>query len=135
MNNAKKSPIRNAFFGAGLILAIALAVRLLNREGLVAEHAAERILGVVMGSVLMITGNAIPKNLKPLSSMRCDPATVQSVQRAAGRIFVLAGFIYALIWVLAPLSAASWLSTAVGVTAILSVGALWIRAKRKPVGS
>ncbi|MBY0573375.1 MAG: hypothetical protein K2P84_06805, partial [Undibacterium sp.] len=94
----KKPPtlpsILRALIFAALFLGATLAIRLLSPEYLSAE-LAQRLLGVMMGCVVIFYSNVVPKTLTPLTRMRCDPNTEQSIRRFTGWSLVLGGLGYA----------------------------------------
>jgi hypothetical protein len=93
---------------------------------------ALRATMAIVGAFLAVTGNAIPKNLKPLAAMHCDPARVQAVQRLAGWIWVLAGLAVAIAWLTLPINLAEAMCFLLLPSAILvMVGqAVWLRRAR-----
>ena len=75
----------------------------------------------------------MPKNLPPLSSMRCDGARVQAFQRLAGWTWVLCGLGSAIGWLALPIDAAEIATTVLVVTAmaVTIVQLLRLRRPRK----
>ncbi len=118
---------------AGLIMAASLGFTLAEHLALLGESATERGMGIVMGGLLVLVGNVMPKMLKPLAEMRCDPAKLQSLQRSAGWIFVLAGLGYALSYVLLPVDRAALVSSLFAVAAIALVAPrlVWLYLRRR----
>ncbi len=124
---------------AGLILALSLSAKLASSLHWVDDgsgHGSDRFMGVVLGIVFVVTSNAIPKRLTPLSRTECEPSRAQAVQRFVGWSFVLAGLGYALCWLLLPFDSAKLASTTVlasGVAlAILRVAAAYARPRTTP---
>jgi len=76
---------------AGWLLASNLALKLAERQGLLTDASTDTISQALLGVLLVVGGNRMPKMLTPLKSMRCDPARTQAMQRFAGWTFVLAG--------------------------------------------
>ncbi len=106
----------------GLIIGVSLAAEVAKSVGGLGETTAQRAVGVAMGVFLVVVGNAMPKILTPLTRQRCDPASVQSLQRFAGWAFVLAGLVYAAAWVvLEPLQAALWSGLVTGACVLVVV--------------
>ncbi len=85
-------------------------------------------MGVILGLVLVIVGNFMPKNVEPSSEERCEPSAAQALQRFAGWTFVLAGVAYSLVWLVFPLRHASLVSTLTLAAAVLLVAARLLRA-------
>lgn len=111
---------------AGTLVAVALGTRVASTLGVIDETLVERAVGVSMGCLLVVTGNAIPKILTPVERLRCDPAKVQSLERFAGWSFVVTGAFYTLAWfVLEPTRAAFW-SVFVTAACVLTVTARFL---------
>ena len=118
-----KPAIRSLLTGlviAALFLAASAAVRWLAPEYLSLE-LGRRLLGFLMGCILVGYANAAPKTLSPLIRMRCDPVAEQAMRRFTGWALALGGIGYALTWLIAPLDTAEWLSMALLGSALLLV--------------
>ncbi|MCZ6894867.1 MAG: hypothetical protein O7H40_12605 [Gammaproteobacteria bacterium] len=89
---------------AGLILAATLGIKLIDTLGDFDSDNLERVWGVVIGAVLVVMGNVLPKILRPLAAQRCSESKTQSIQRFAGWSFVLAGLAYAIVWMVLPVA-------------------------------
>jgi hypothetical protein len=115
---------------AGLILAVAAALVLLVPEYL-SRDLALRLLGVFMGTMVVVYANAAPKKLPPLVRLRCDPATEQAIRRFAGWSLTLGGIAYAAAWTFAPVKAANVIAVASLATSLLLVflRVAWIKSK------
>jgi hypothetical protein len=96
-------PLGNALAGAVLIIAASALLRWVAPEYLGAEMA-RRLTGVLLGAVVVIYANAIPKSLVALARLRCSPAREQAARRFAGWSLVLGGLGYMAAALLAPLS-------------------------------
>ncbi|HEY5412078.1 MAG TPA: hypothetical protein VIJ94_15255, partial [Caulobacteraceae bacterium] len=109
---------------ASLVIAIPLAARLADALGLIdpslADAIATRWTNVVAGGYFVLRGNRLPKILTPLSDLRCAPATMLTLQRGAGWIFILAGLAYAVLWLALPVRLAEPIGAAVIVAGILA---------------
>jgi hypothetical protein len=126
--------VRRGIVTAGLILVISLGAKL--AEALGAVHYGDialRATMAIVGAFLAVTGNAIPKTLRPLAALHCDPAKVQAVQRLAGWIWSLAGLAVAIAWLTLPINLAAAMSFFLLPSATLvTVGqAIWLR-RAKP---
>jgi len=113
--------IRASLFGAALIIAASLALVLIKQLGLASAGITERANGVMMGVVLIITGNYLPKTVRSLTAQRCDPARRQMVERLSGWALVLAGFVSAAASAFAPVTMAEPLSIGAGLSALLVI--------------
>ena len=76
-----------------------------------------RSVGVLTSAVLVMIGNAMPKNLPSMLS-GCDPARQQAFHRLAGWTWVLCGLASAVGWVVLPLDVAPTAAVALAITAI-----------------
>jgi len=68
---------------AALLLAVSLLLAALSPDHLSPE-LARRLLGVLMGAVVVVYANAVPKALTPLILTRCDPGAEQAMRRFTG---------------------------------------------------
>ena len=99
--------IPTAIVFAALMMGIPLALTLARAYGLVHDSdVARRSTGVLIGAFLAMLGNRMPKNLPPLSSMRCDGARQQAFHRRAGWTWVLCGLASAIGWLALPIDSA-----------------------------
>lgn len=127
------SSIRDGVAFAGLILAISLGVKLAVALNLIPDaELSRRATMVVMGAFLISTGNRLPKTLRPLTALRCDPAGEQAFQRFAGWTWVSTGLLFSLVWIVLPVDLAKPVSTvllAIGILAIVARLLQWHRAR------
>jgi len=120
-NRVDEERLRRAVTGAGLVLAASLGLAVVETLDLIDIAVSERAMGVVLGAVLVLVGNALPKTLEPVSTLSCDQ-TKQTLHRFAGWTFVLAGLAYAAAWVVLPVESAGVASRLVGAVSVLLVG-------------
>ena len=71
------------------------------------DEAARRLLGVLLGAVVVAFSNSIPKMLVARARQRCSPGQDQAARRFAGWSMVLGGLGYMLAWIFAPLQVAA----------------------------
>jgi len=102
-------PLVHGLIVAALFLGVSATLRWLAPEYLSLD-LVKRILGFLMGAVVVGYANAAPKTLSPYIRMRCDPAAEQAIRRFTGWTLALGGTAYALTWAIAPLDIADWLS-------------------------
>ncbi len=88
---------------AALILAFSFSLTLAVKSDLIDSSTQQRAQGVMIGMVLVVFANLVPKTLEPLTSTRCGPSQNQAVQRFAGWTLVLAGLGYSLAWLVLPI--------------------------------
>lgn len=108
----KASPIKHALIVAGLFLSVTAVLKLLSPDYVEAD-LARRLVGILMGCIVVLYANAVPKQLTPLAALRCSPAKEQSIRRFTGASLVVGGAGYALAWILAPVDSANVVGAAV----------------------
>ena len=135
MLTALRSPIGpTAVVFAALMMGIPLALTLARSYGVVDDiDLGRRSTGVLIGAFLVMLGNVMPKNLPPLSSMRCDGARQQAFQRLAGWTWVLCGLGSAIAWLALSIDSAEIATTVLVVAAMVVtiVQILRLRGPRK----
>jgi len=108
-------------FGA-VILAMPLSAALIATLGIfVNDEWSRRAAMAIIGAFFMVTGNAMPKMLTPLSATRCDPARVQAFQRLAGWTWALTGLGFATVWLTFPIRLAEPVSLGLMAAGMLTV--------------
>lgn len=126
--------VPTAVIFAALMMGIPLALTLADAYGLVdGDDLARRSTGVLIGVFLAMVGNAMPKNLPPLS--QCDGARQQAFHRRAGWTWALCGLALAIGWLALPIDYAETATLVPVVTAIVVTIAhllRLIRHKDKP---
>lgn len=80
---------------------------------------SHRLLGVLLGAVVVCYSNTIPKVLSGRARSRSSAAADQAARRFAGWSLVLGGLGYALAWLLAPVGIASLIGGAILAAALL----------------
>ncbi|MBX7186215.1 MAG: rhodanese-like domain-containing protein [Vicinamibacteria bacterium] len=109
---------------AGLFLQASIALKWLTPDPLSAEMA-HRLMGVLMGALVVFYANDVPKSLTPLVRMRCDPAAEQALRRFAGWSLALGGAAFAAASILAPYESADAIAvSALGSSVLLVVARL-----------
>ncbi len=117
-------------FGA-LMMGIPLALTLARSYGVVDDiDLGRRSTGVLIGAFLAMLGNVIPKNLPPLSSMRCDGARQQAFHRLAGWTWVLCGLGSAIAWLALSLDSAEIATSVLVVAAMVATVVQLLRLRR-----
>jgi hypothetical protein len=110
--------IATAVVFAALMLGIALALTLARTYGLVdGDDVARRSTGALIGAFLAMLGNAMPKNLPPLSSAY-DDARQQAFHRLLGWTWALCGLASVIGWLALPIDVAETAAIVLPVTAI-----------------
>jgi hypothetical protein len=96
-------PPGRALLGAAIIVASSAALKWAAPEHLSLEWS-QRLLGALLGLVVVFYANVIPKSLTSLGRLRCAPQAEQAARRVAGWSLVLGGLGYMLAMLLAPLA-------------------------------
>ena len=111
--------ITTAVVFAAVMMGIPLALTLARSYGLIdGSDVARRSTGVLTGAFLVMLGNVMPKNLPPLSSMRCDGARQQAFLRLAGWTWMLCGLASAIGWLTLSIDSAQTATTVLVVAAM-----------------
>lgn len=118
--------IRSSLLIAALYLLAAIALNEARQRHVVSAETVERLMGMLMGSVLLLSANAIPKRLVPLARLSCDPAREQALRRFAARALVLGGLGYTLSYALVPIAIASTLAICLLAPAVLVVAGIGV---------
>ena len=98
---------RGAVIVAGVLMGGSLALTLLTPD-VISKELSLRMLGVMLGALVVVYANAVPKMLPSL--MRGDPAAAQAMRRFTGWCLALGGVAYMLVWIIAPLDRANLLA-------------------------
>lgn len=101
--------IRWSICAAALMMLIPLGITLaISYEftAILGDDLEKRMMGVIFGIIFLFYGNAAPKRPVSLNAGRQSPERVQAHTRFAGRIFVLTGLAYTLVWTFAPIDMA-----------------------------
>ncbi len=115
-------PLGRSLLAAAAILAISATLSWLAPAHISSE-LSQRLLGALLGAVVVVYANAIPKLLVARAKLRCSPAQDQAARRFAGWSMVLGGVGYMLAWLVAPLAIAgllggAWLAIALLVAVL-----------------
>lgn len=118
-------PVRQAVIGFLGLTALAVAVGLARRQGLVDADLARRASGVIVGLMAIVTGNFLPK-LRPLGAAQNGVAAYAASERAAGWILLLSGVEFVLLFAFAPLRFARSMFPLVAFGSLFVIAADWI---------
>ena len=124
--------IRRSLLIAAIYLLTSVVLNELRQNHIVSAETVVRLMGMLMGSVVLVSANAIPKRLVPLARLSCDPAREQTLRRHAGWALVLGGLGWTLSYALAPIAIASTLAICFLAPAALVVAGIrahcaWMR--------
>jgi predicted lipid-binding transport protein (Tim44 family) len=130
------SPLcRSVLVAAGILGLSALLAW--SAPGYLDPEWSRRLLGALLGAVVVAYANDIPKALAARARMRCSsPAADQAARRFAGWSLVLGGLAYMLAWLLAPLDRAGLIGgLALGAAVTCAaLGCIRIGARRHGAG-
>jgi 4-hydroxybenzoate polyprenyltransferase len=115
--NAAPTLVR-PLLGAVLILAASAALRWLAPAHITPDMA-QRLLGVLLGALVVVYANAIPKALADCTGKTRNPAQAQAARRFAGWALVLGGLGYMLASLCAPIGIARPLAASLLAAALL----------------
>lgn len=108
---------------AGALLSVALGTKALEHMGWAAgSDIAARVNGVMMGAILVLLSNAIPK--------RMSSANALAMFRTVGRAFVIGGFGYACAWLVLPLRFADTVALVIVLASIVVAAASYVGWRR-----
>jgi hypothetical protein len=120
-SHVSNAPVVRALLIAGALVGAAVTLRVLTPSHL-SPDLARRMMGVLLGVIVMVYANAVPKALSPLMQIRCEVAEEQAIRRFTGWSLVLGGMAFALAWLVAPIERANLIAgTALGVALFLAL--------------
>jgi len=106
--------------GAGLVVAL--------KSAWIDPALAKRGVSALIGLLLALCGNYLPKMTRTADA---DTAVLGRADRAAGRILVLTGLGFAVLWLLAPLDVARALASMAGLACAALAVLAWIWTARR----
>ncbi len=121
----KSVTLERSIFLALLMIFITLTIGLVGELNLIGERIEKRTAGAVIGLLLLITGNYLPKSVHPLFENHCNPALAKSLERFNGLVFVLAGFLFMGVWMVLPTGQAQLFSSLIGLGAFAVALGSW----------
>jgi hypothetical protein len=126
MNTRSRSAksVTTMVLGFLALAAIATALGLGNRSGIVSATLSRRGIGTVVGAMFVLTGNFLPK-MRPLNTPGSDPTSTTAAERVAGWILVLVGVTDAALFLFARLDLARSISSIIGIGAIAVIAVNW----------
>jgi hypothetical protein len=111
-----------AFLGFTLAAA---ALSMAGKMGYIESALLKRALGLIIGAMVIIIGNALPK-ARPLNAPGVNPpGPAAGAERFAGWILVVVGMAYIALFAFAPLDEARRISAVLGIGAMIYIAASW----------
>lgn len=129
------STINASMFAGALIIVASLCAAAAGANGFVSPGIEKRIVGIIMSVLLIVTGNYLPKIVRPLDAHNCDPAKTRAAERFAGWCFVTAGILGLFAWTLFDTDYAKLVFAIIGLSACGLVLLRWMGAFNKHKGT
>lgn len=108
----------------GFTLAAA-ALAFAQKMGFIEAPLERRAMGLILGAVIMVTGNFLPKT-HPLTAPGVNPpGPAAAAERFAGWTLFVVGIAYIALFAFAPLDQARKISSILGIGAMIYVAASW----------
>ena len=120
-------PLGRALLAAAIILAVSAALTWLAPD-YISIAWSHRMLNAMLGAVVVVYSDAVPKALVARSRLRCPPAQDQAARRFAGWSLVLGGLAYSAAWLLAPIHVAGLIGGALLACALVLAALRCLRA-------
>ncbi|MFC5551064.1 hypothetical protein [Massilia aerilata] len=120
-------PIRRPLWIAAIYLLTSVVLNALRQHQILSAEMVERLMGMLMGAVVVVSANAIPKKLVPLTRLSCDPAREQTLRRLGAWTLVLGGLGWTLAYAIAPITIASTLAICLLAPALFVVAGITAR--------
>ncbi len=114
----KTTSLTHSLLAAALILGISAALAWAAPE-YISREWSQRLLGAMLGAVVVLYSNAIPKVLTARARRAAAPGAEQAARRFAGWVLVLGGFGYLFAWLVAPLELAALIGGSILAAAVL----------------
>jgi ABC-type Fe3+-siderophore transport system permease subunit len=114
----------------GLMIAFA-AIIAAKEFNLVDQAFARRGVSALLGLLLAVCGNYLPKLTRQPDA---DTALLGRADRAAGRVLILTGLAFSVIWLAAPLGTATAIASIVGLLGASACIAVWAWIARRAEG-
>ena len=124
--------IATAVVFAALMMGVTLALELARSYGLIdRSDVGRRSVGVLIGALIVMIGNSMPKDLPPLSSLPGNGARQQAFHRRAGWTWVLCGLASAIAWLALPIDSAETAAIVLWPTALVVTIVHLLRLSRR----
>lgn len=133
MTNSRSRPafLRTLAISVVALLAVFAALVVAKEMNWIGAELARRAVSALIGVLLAVCGNYLPKLT---GAPGADSGSLGRADRAAGRLLMVTGLGFALIWVLAPLDWARSVSPLAGLGGGLLALAAWANAARAAEG-
>lgn len=123
--NAFSKPVATAISSFLFLTLVMLGLGLSERGHLVDPEWVRRSIGLLVGFVLIVTGNYLPK-IRPLRGLVPNSASTGASERFAGWVLLLGGVCEVSAFAVAPLALARSISAYMAATIVLAIGFNWL---------
>jgi len=123
MHTASSRPVCSAVLGFLGVTLIAMAFGLANKIGVIDTGVAKRGIGLVIGLMIVVIGNYLPK-LRALAWARTHAGST-ATERMSGWMLVLTGIAWIALFSFAPLDQARHVSAMIGISTLTIIAANW----------
>jgi len=120
-------PMTRLMVTVGGLVALVLVVAVARDQGVVDPDLGRRVVAIGLGLVLVVTSNAFPKLVRPLTAQGSNPGRALAAERFAARTLVLTGIAFVALWALGPIEHLMRISALVGLTGFGLVGVSQLR--------
>ena len=118
-------PLKTMILGFLGFALTAAALAFAQKMGLIEPTAMKRTMGLIIGILVIVTGNFLPKT-HPLNAPGVNPAgPAAAAERFAGWTLVVVGIAYVALFAIAPLDQARKFSSILGFIAMIYIAASW----------
>ena len=131
-DNVPNKPAARVLTIAVIALLAAFAVMVAGKEfGWLDPDFAKRGVSALLGLLLVVCGNYLPKLTRKPDA---DTALLGKADRAAGRVLMLTGLAFSVIWLAAPLEMATAIASIVGLAGAFACFGIWAWTARRAEG-
>lgn len=127
MSDENQTPafVRPLVWSVGGVLAGILMIAAARETGLIAPDLGKRLGAAMIGMMLAVCGNILPKIAGRLELGRRTAAAYAAADRGVGWALVFLGGLYAAVWLFAPLEYAAMVASALGLGGLALTVVLW----------
>ncbi len=136
MSTVSNRPLKFAAVCFLLLMGMFIAFALAGRFGLMDGASVQRMIGVLVGVLVVTIGNVLPK-LRPVSASQVNVPGAPQVERVAGWVLVCAGVMQIALFLFAPPGVARTVVPIVEIGALVLIAARWTwrsRPEREEAG-
>ena len=118
-------PLKTMVFGFLAFALAAAALAVAQNMGYIEPALVKRAMGLIIGVMVIITGNFLPKT-RPLNAPGVNPpGPAAGAERFAGWTLVVVGIAYVALFAFASLEQARKISSLLGIGAMIYIAASW----------